>query len=82
MVLGATFGALAFAVLTFVLDLLNVGAGGPGLAVMAGVVTGGLVGTIWGALSARPGGRRNYGGYERRSGRDVYAGSNRRTAWI
>ena len=82
MVIGATFGALAFSVLTFALDLMNVAAGGPGLAVMAGVVTGGLVGTIWGALAARPGGRRNYRGYERRLNSASFAGADRRTAWM
>lgn len=82
LVIGATFGALAFSVLTFALDLLNVGAGGPGLAVMAGVVTGGLFGTILGALAARPGGRRNYPGDERRLSREDFSGVNRRAAWM
>ena len=80
MVVGAMLGSLVFSVISFVLDMMNVGAGGPGLAVMAGLVVGGLAGTLIGALKARPGGRRSYGGAERRFNRDAFPGFERRTS--
>lgn len=53
MVLGAVAGAVAFSLVSLVLDLLDVGAGGPGLAVMAGIAFGGFAGTMIGILRAR-----------------------------
>jgi hypothetical protein len=81
MVLGAVAGAVLFSLGSLAMDLMNVGAGGPGLAVMAGITFGGLAGTIVGLLRSRRGGRRNYGGGERRVSRAPYAGMERRSPW-
>jgi hypothetical protein len=80
MVVGALSGAVLFGLVSLAMDLMNVGAGGPGLAVMAGVAFGGLAGTMVGILMARRGGRRAYGGSERRSHHGPYAGMERRAA--
>lgn len=81
MVLGAVAGAVVFSLLSLALDLMNVGAGGPGLAVMAGITFGGLIGTLTGLLRSRHGGRRNYGGSERRVNHSAYPGTERRAGW-
>ncbi|HET7729996.1 MAG TPA: hypothetical protein VFK48_08200 [Usitatibacter sp.] len=81
MVLGAVGGAVLFSLGSLAMDLMNVGAGGPGLAVMAGITFGGLVGTLVGLLRSRHGGRRNYGGSERRVNHAPYAGMERRSPW-
>ena len=52
MVIGAVTGALIFGILTIILDLFRVGNGGPGLGVMAGIVVGGLAGTVIGAIKS------------------------------
>ena len=80
MVVGASAGALLFAIGTVAMDMFDVGAGGPGLAVMAGAALGGLAGTLFGALKARPGGNGNFAGTDRRHDRSPYAGSERRAA--
>lgn len=81
MVLGAVAGAVIFSLGSLAMDLMNVGAGGPGLAVMAGITFGGLAGTLFGLLRSRRGGRRNYGGRERRARNMPYAGLERRAPW-
>lgn len=81
MVLGAVAGAVVFSLASLAMDVMNVGAGGPGLAVMAGITFGGLAGTLVGLLRSRHGGRRNYGGSERRVGNTPYVGMERRAAW-
>jgi hypothetical protein len=81
MVLGAVAGAVVFSLVSLALDLMNVGAGGPGLAVMAGITFGGLAGTLLGLLRSRQGGRRSYGGSERRVSHDAYPGTERRASW-
>lgn len=81
MVLGAIAGAGVFSLASLAMDLMNVGAGGPGLAVMAGITFGGLAGTLIGLLRSRHGGRRSYGGSERRANRAPYAGAERRAPW-
>ncbi|HYC36997.1 MAG TPA: hypothetical protein VEC19_11275 [Usitatibacter sp.] len=83
MVIGAVAGALVFAIGSLAMDLLDVGAGGPGLAVMSGAAFGGLMGMILGALRARPGGHGNYEGSERRMNRGPYLGEERRApGWM
>jgi hypothetical protein len=62
MVIGALAGVFLFSLGSLVMDIMNVGAGGPGLAAMAGITFGGLAGTIVGILRARHGGRRADGG--------------------
>lgn len=81
MVLGAVGGAVVFSLGSLAMDLMNVGAGGPGLAVMAGITVGGLVGTMVGLLRSRRGGRRNYGGSERRMNHAPCVGTERRSPW-
>lgn len=81
MVLGAVGGAVLFSLGSLAMDLMNVGAGGPGLAVMAGITFGGLVGTMVGLLRSRHGGRRSYGGSERRMSHAPYVGAERRAPW-
>lgn len=61
MMIGAAIGALLFLLAHFVMDLMRVGTGGPGLGVMTGLVVGGLAGTLVGALRARHGGHRPHG---------------------
>ena len=78
MVMGAIGGALLFAIGSFALDLFGVGNGGPGLNVMAGIVTGGLAGMMIGALHARPGGHAFYHGPERRIEPIAFKGHDRR----
>ena len=80
---GATLGALAASMGTLAMDMMDAGAGGPGLAVMGGAALGGLAGTIIGALRARPGGRGRYVGEERRFNREAYTGQEKRaTGWL
>ena len=81
MVLGAVAGAVVFSLASLAMDLMNGGAGGPGLAVMAGITFGGLTGTLVGLLRSRQGGRRNYVGIERRANRAAYPGTERRASW-
>lgn len=81
MVLGAVAGAVVFSLASLAMDLMNGGAGGPGLAVMAGITFGGLTGTLVGLLRSRQGGRRNYGGIERRANHAAYPGTERRASW-
>lgn len=81
MVLGAVGGAVVFSLGSLAMDLMNGGAGGPGLAVMAGITFGGLIGTLVGVLRSRRGGRRNYGGSERRVNLAAYPGTERRANW-
>ena len=82
-IIGASAGALVAAVFTLAMDMFGAGAGGPGLAVMAGAAFGGLAGTIVGALRARPGGRGSYAGAERRFNHAPHAGLERRSpGWM
>ena len=74
MIYGALGGALLFAIASLVLDLLNVGTGGPGLNVMAGAAAGGLAGMMIGALRAR----HHYHGPERRLRLARFDGDDRR----
>lgn len=74
MIYGAIGGALLFAIASLVLDLLDFGAGGPGLSVMAGAAVGGLAGLMFGALRAR----HHYHGPERRLRLAPIRGTDRR----
>lgn len=80
---GALGGAALFGIITFILDMLEIGTGGAVLAAASGAAVGGLGGTIFGALTARrnvsP--ARAYAGPERRKARDAgYPGHDRRMA--
>ena len=53
-VTGALVGAVMAALLGVLFAYFDIGAGGPGLHVMAGAAFGGLVGFMVGALRGRP----------------------------
>jgi hypothetical protein len=53
-VMGAVAGAIVAGLIALVFAKLQVGAGGPGMHMMAGAAFGGLVGFMVGAIRGRP----------------------------
>jgi high-affinity Fe2+/Pb2+ permease len=78
LVAGAIAGAVLASIIAAIFAYFEVGAGGPGLHVMTGVVVGGLAGLFLGALRHRRDADNDRGGRGMERGASGYRGVERR----